>query len=568
MAALAVAFLNVQIPLRLGDVINVIAELIKQNDKNFSLAQNLKVPMFKLVILYILQAFGTFVYISVLSSVGEVLAAKMKFKLYSSLIKQDVAFFDTIRSGVIIDCLTSDVQEFKSAFKLCISQGLRSITQIAGCIVSLYIISPKMTLAIVGVVPVIISVGTACGSLLRSMSKKAQKEAMKVASMFEETLTTIRTIKAFANEEFECRKLKVLLTEISHLNSLLGYGIGLFQGATNLFLNGLVLGTLCFGGHLMLQQNLTPGNLMSFLVATQTIQKSFSQISLLFGHIVKGKEAGERVFKFCNIVPTIPCKGGIKINYYSLNPTVEFKDVTFSYPTREKQVILNRLNLYIPAGKTVAVVGTSGNGKSTIAALLERFYDVNSGQVLVAGVDIKKLDPNWLRGELIGIINQEPVLFATTIKENIRYGKPDATDEEVYEAARLANADEFINEFPDGFNTVLGERGVTISGGQKQRIAIARALIKNPSILILDEATSALDSESEKIVQSTLENVCKGKTVLIIAHRLTTVQNADMIVVLKKGKIIEAGTHMELMTKEGMYFKLMQSTKQTDGKSL
>lgn len=205
----------------------------------------------------------------------------------------------------------------------------------------------------------------------------------------------------------------------------------------------------------------------------------------------------------------------------------------------------------------VAVVGSSGNGKSTIAALLMRFYDVNSGSIIIDGVDIKKLDQTWLRKRVIGLINQEPVLFAMSILENIRYGKPEATDIEVIEAAKIANADSFITSFPNGYNTIVGERGVTVSGGQKQRIAIARAILKNPAILILDEATSALDTESEMHVQSALESVTKGKTVLVIAHRLSTVKNADVIVVLNKGEIVEIGDHNTLLEKKGFYWNLM-----------
>lgn len=220
--------------------------------------------------------------------------------------------------------------------------------------------------------------------------------------------------------------------------------------------------------------------------------------------------------------PTIPLHGGDKIPFHSLFGQVEFRNVHFSYPTRREQQVLNDFNLTLPAGKVVALVGSSGGGKSTVAALLERFYDVDGGSVTIDGRDIRSLDPTWLRGRAIGYINQEPILFATSIMENIRYGRPGATDQECIEAARLANADDFIRKFPNAYGTVVGERGVTISGGQKQRIAIARALLKNPSILILDEATSALDAESERLVQEALEKVSVGRTTIVVAHRLST----------------------------------------------
>jgi len=272
--------------------------------------------------------------------------------------------------------------------------------------------------------------------------------------------------------------------------------------------------------------------------------------------------AGARVYEYINLEGNIPIKGGKIIPFHNLIGDVGFHNVTFKYPTRPEQTILNQLNLHVPGGKIVALVGASGGGKSTIAALLERFYDVNDGAITVDRANIKSLDPEWLRGRCIGFINQEPVLFASSILENIRYGRPEASDFEVYEAAEAANAHAFIQKFPNGYQTIVGERGVTVSGGQKQRIAIARALLKNPSILILDEATSALDAESEKIVQEALDNVCKGRTVLVIAHRLSTIKNADMIAVIADGKVAELGTHSQLKKLGGIYSQLIRQQEQ------
>ncbi|KAK7065959.1 ATP-binding cassette, sub-B (MDR TAP), member 8 [Halocaridina rubra] len=225
--------------------------------------------------------------------------------------------------------------------------------------------------------------------------------------------------------------------------------------------------------------------------------------------------------------------------------TIEFDRVSFAYPTRPHQTVLKNFSLRIPAGRVVALVGASGGGKSTVAQLVERFYDVDGGAIRIDGSDIRSLDPAWLRGRVVGFINQEPVLFATSIMENIRYGRPDASDNEVREAAKMANAHEFVEAFPRGYNTTVGERGVTVSGGQKQRIAIARALLKNPKILILDEATSALDAESEAIVQAALEQCIQGRTVLIIAHRLSTIQNADVIAVMSHGRLAEVVNELD-----------------------
>ncbi|KAG8232429.1 hypothetical protein J437_LFUL012860 [Ladona fulva] len=558
LAALMVALLNIEIPRLLGSVVNIVARFVKGGDSTSSFTSEMRDPVLTLLNLYIFQSLFTFLYICLLSSVGERVAGQMRKDLFESIIKQDILFFDTHRTGEIVNRLTSDVQEFKSSFKMVISQGLRSVTQIAGCGISLYLISPQMAGGMMVVIPSIIVVGTLIGSLLRKLSREAQMQTAKATIVAEEAISNIRTVRAFASEGKEMDLYNREVNESNRLNELLGYGVGLFQGGTNLFLNGLVLGTLYLGGYLVSTNSATPGDLMSFLVATQTIQRSLAQLSLLFGQFVRGLSSGSRVFEYINQQPKMNLSGGITIPHHSLLGDVSFINVFFSYPARPDHVILRNLDLEIPAGKMVAIVGSSGAGKSTVAALLERFYDPEKGNVRIDGIDLKDLDPSWLRGHAIGYIGQEPVLFATSIRENIRYGCPTASDEEVEEAARAANAHDFITTFPHGYETVVGERGVTVSGGQKQRIAIARALIKKPSILILDEATSALDSESEKIVQETLDKVTKGKTVLVIAHRLSTIKDAHMIAVLQKGKVVEIGSHDRLVRLGGHYWNLIK----------
>ncbi|XP_049787869.1 mitochondrial potassium channel ATP-binding subunit isoform X1 [Schistocerca cancellata] len=566
-SALVVAVLNIQIPQLLGGVINVMATFI-QGKEGRQFSSDMRAPVVRLLGMYSLQSVFTFIYIYLLSSVGERIAASMRKDLFASIMRQDMSFFDRHRTGEIVNRLTSDIQEFKSSFKLCISQGLRSTAQIVGCAVSLFIISPQMTAGMMVVIPAVIVTGTLIGSVLRKMSKQAQEQAARATSVSDEAISNIRTVRAFAMERKECELFNQQIEESRKLNETLGLGIGLFQAGTNIFLNGVVLATLCAGGYLLSLGQLSSGDLMAFLVAAQTIQRSLTQLSLLFGQVVRGLAAGGRVFEYLNMEPTMPLFGGLNIPFHSLLANVVFRDVTFSYPSRPSQIVLQHFDLELPAGKTVAIVGSSGSGKSTVAALLERFYDVDKGCISIDGVDIRNLDPSWLRGKAIGFINQEPVLFATSVMENIRYGRPDATDHEVIAAAKMANADEFITAFPNGYSTVVGERGVTVSGGQKQRIAIARALLKNPSILILDEATSALDASSEQLVQKALDNVTRGRTVLIIAHRLSTVQNADVIVVLNDGVIVETGTHSSLVKKRGFYWNLIkeqQKAEQTRG---
>lgn len=558
LAAFGAAFVNIQIPVMLGRLTDVVNMFTSNNSGGVaSFIAEIKKPAVTLLGVYAVQSLFTFCYITLLAIVGENMASRLRKRLFLALLQQDIEFFDKHKTGQLVDRLTTDVQDFKSSFKMTVSQGLKASTQSIGSVISLFMVSPKLTVIMLGVIPVVIVVGSVLGSVLRGMSREAQEEVSRSTAVADEALGNIRTVRAFAmeNKEYElyAKQIDRSKTKFIHL----GFGIGLFQGGANLFLNGIVLGSLFAGGWLISNKEIKAGDLISFLVATQMVERSLAQMSLLLGHVVKGLTAGARVFEFIDIQPKIPVSGGKTIPFHSLFGEIEFSNVYFHYPSREQKVLSN-FNLRIPGGKVVALVGLSGGGKSTIASLLERFYDVTHGQITLDGIDLRELDPSWLRGHAIGFINQEPILFATTVMENIRYGRPDASDQEVMEAARLANADTFIRGFPKGYSTVLGERGVTVSGGQKQRIAIARALIKNPSILILDEATSALDLESERLVQEALDKVVKGRTVLVIAHRLSTIRNADIIAVVSKGRIMETGTHSELYARQGLYWELMK----------
>ncbi|KAK0182245.1 hypothetical protein PV327_000403 [Microctonus hyperodae] len=563
-SALVVAILNIWIPQCVGHVVNVITKVRKEGKNGFddstimtSIFQQLAAPAFSLARMYVIQALFTFTYIYILSCVGERVAVNLRQDLFKSIIMQDIEFFDKHRSGEIVSRLTTDIQDFKSSFKIIISQGLRSLTQVVGCVISVIIISPQLTGVMVLCMPTVIFIGSLIGRSLRKLSAEAQNQIAKSTAVCEEAIQNIRTVRAFAAEEKEMEFFEIEVEQAATLYERLGLGIGLFQAGTNLFLNGILLSTLYFGGHLMSSGQLSPGDLMAFLMATQTIQRSLAQMSLLFGTYVRGVSAGARIFEYLKMPPSPMMVNGKNIDDASLAGSVEFKNVTFNYPTRPDFIVLNDFNLNIPAGTSVGIVGSSGNGKSTVATLLERMYDVNNGSINIDGIDIRTLNSSDLRGKVLGYIDQEPVLFSTTIMENIRYGQTEASDAEVIEVAKEANAHEFISSFPDGYFTQVGEKGAQLSGGQKQRIAIARALLKKPSILILDEATSALDYESERVVQKALESAMKGRTVVIIAHRLSTVKDADVIVVLKRGTIVEMGNHSELIQKRGAYFDLV-----------
>ncbi|XP_054153069.1 mitochondrial potassium channel ATP-binding subunit-like [Oppia nitens] len=564
-SALIVAFLNIEIPLSIGSVMNVLSRFATEENSKFwsnRFFTEISGPAFKVFELYILQSVFTFAYIYSLAIVGEKTSSRIRSDLFSSIIRLDTDFFDRRKSAEIISRLTSDVQEFKSSFKLCISQGLRSFTQIIGCSISLFVISPKMTLWMATIVPSMVLFGALLGSLLRQISREAQAQTAKAAGIAGEAISNVRTVKALAMEDSQCRVYDKELAKAEEMNIRLGLGIGVLQSGTNLALNSIVLATLLYGGKLLSSDEITAGNLMSFLVATQTIQRSLSQLSLMFGHYIRGVSAATRVFEFIDIRPTVVLNQGITLQ--NVVGDVHFNNISFSYPTRGEQQVLNGFNLKLTPSTVTAICGLSGEGKSTVASLMERFYDIESGLITIDGVDIKSLDPLWLRQTVIGFINQEPILFGTTIMENIRFGKPDATDEEVLVAAKLANAHTFIEQFPDGYQTLVGERGATVSGGQKQRIAIARALVKNPKILVLDEATSALDAESEALVQEALEKVMQNRTVLVIAHRLSTIQNADTIAVLSQGKVVEMGSHTQLSNKRGLYWNLIRQQLDTN----
>ncbi|CAF98447.1 unnamed protein product, partial [Tetraodon nigroviridis] len=604
--AFAAAILNIKIPLMLGDLVNVVAQFLREHARNY--IQEISRPALKLLALYGLQGLLTSGYIILLSRVGERVAADMRKTLFASLLRQDVAFFDANKTGQLVNRLTADIQEFKSSFKLVISQvrtaalapqehcyaaslqmplshsfthlqGLRSVTQTAGCFVSLYIISPKLTGLTVVVLPCLVGAGALIGSFLRKLSRLAQEQVAKATGVADEALGNVRTVKAFAMEE----------RELQHRpwNYFCGRDFNSKQGAVPWrahVLSGRIADcsevknncTFCF----------SLANI--FVTYRLSVLRSLASISILFGQMVRGISSGARVFEYLALKPTIPLSGGGRIPYHSLTGRVDFMNISFSYPTRPGHQVLRKFNLTLPPCKTVAIVGESGGGKSTVASLLERFYDPTNGVIMLDGVDIRTLDLSWLRGQVVGFINQEPVLFGSSIMDNIRFGKPEATDAEVIHAAEQANAHRFITAFPEGYNTVVGltypgERGVTLSGGQKQRIAIARALIKNPTVLVLDEATSALDAESERVVQEALDRVTRGRTVLIIAHRLSTIQAADLICVMSNGRIVEvrqedclkhemicpefyltaflfiqAGTHLELLSKGGFYSELIR----------
>ncbi|CAG8563563.1 3212_t:CDS:10 [Paraglomus brasilianum] len=543
--AIAAAVTNLATPKITGELINIIAESIS---KGSLVLDDLKEPAMKLLALFGIQGFLTFLHISFVTILGENMAKRLKHQLFSAIIHQDIAFFDKYRSGELVSRLTTDVHEFKHTFKQIITLGLKAVTQTIGSAVTLLRISKSLTFTLCATMPVIYALLNAYGAYLRELSKRARSIDAIASGIAGEGISNIRTVRAFAAEARETEFYSEVCKDVAKSNILLGYNVGLFQGMTNSTIGCMVLIVLYYGGSLVVKNEISGGDLMNYMISVQSTQKSLVSLGVLFGQTIKAAASANRVFEFIHTEPTIPLAGGIEPDH--VKGDLEFRNVNFRYPTRPDQLILKNFNLRIPSGTMVALCGPSGSGK------IERFYDPDAGEIILDNISLPSLDPSWLRRH-IGYINQEPVLFATTIYENIRYGKPDASREEVEEAARKANAADFIEGFPAGYDTVLGERGVTLSGGQRQRIAIARAILKDPKILILDEATSALD-QSEKLVQEALDKLMKGRTVVVIAHRLSTIQSADLIVVMGRnvGNVIEQGTHRELLKKKGAYFRL------------
>ena len=541
LGSIAVAIVTTYLPVATGGLLD---EVMRLNDETQGVVRDI-IPhimgkAIKIAVLYSLQGGLTFLAISALTVMGERMSHRLRTELFRSLIQQDIAFFDNNKTSELVSRLSSDVQDLKSGFKLLIGQGLKNSIQTIGCALNIFLLSKELSLTITGSIMLMVFVGSVFGAVLRKWSRDAQAKIAGTIATADESLSNIRTVRSLGMEKFEEKKFNDKLEEVLYLNNRLGLGIAAFQGVSSVVINSLFLAVLAHGS------TLVASNMLSVVVATQTLQRSLGSLSVLFGQVIRGWTGGSRVFEYISVRPTIPVEGGVKLDERELIGNVEFRDVTFRYPTRRDQEIINGLNITLEAGQVTALWGPSGAGKSTIAALIERFYDPQEGGIYLDGVNYTDLDATWLRGDILGVISQEPILFATSVRENIKYGRTDATDEEVMEAAKIANAHDFISKFPDGYDTELGERGLLISAGQKQRIAIARAFLRNPKILILDEATSALDPVSEKLVQDALSKLVKNRTVLVISHRESIIRNADKIVLLSHGRVLKQGSYDEI----------------------
>jgi ABC transporter fused permease/ATP-binding protein len=507
-----------------------------------------------LIFILFLQSFCSFFRLSLFVNFTENTLANLRLSLYTNLVKLPMTFFSQKRVGELNSRISADITQIQDTLTSTIAEFLRQFILIIGGVILLATESFKLTLLMLAVVPLVAVAAVIFGRFIRKYSKQVQDQVAESQVIVEETMQGISIVKAFANEWYEVARYKGKISEVVKLAIKGGKYRGYFASFIIFCLFGAIVAVVWYGVQLSIAGEMSVGQLISFVLYSTFVGASFGGIAELYAQIQKAIGATERVFELLEESPEkINAEKSTSV-LEKIQGNVSFKNVAFSYPSRKEIQVLKDVNFTAEFGQKIAIVGPSGAGKSTISSLLLRFYDITSGEITVDGKNIYDYDLENLRGNM-SIVPQDVILFGGTIRENIAYGKPDATNEEIMLAAKQANALNFVEGFPEKFETLVGERGVKLSGGQRQRIAIARALLKNPSILILDEATSSLDSESEKLVQEALEVLMEGRTSIIIAHRLSTIRNADKILVLDNGKITEEGTHQELINLENGIYK-------------
>ena len=478
----------------------------------------------------------------------------LRDKLYHKIITLPLAYFSEKKKGDIIARMTIDVQEVEVSFLTSLEAIVREPLTVIISLTMMLILSVKLTLFVFVLLPVSGFIISSISKKLKANSLKAQKETGNFLSFIEETLTGLKIIKGFNAEKVIQEKFNTSTTKFRNLMSSVLHRKTLASPMSEFLGSATIIAILYYGGKLVLENNspLKAEEFFGYIVLFYTVLNPIKAITTAYYNIQKGEASAERIMEVLNTKNSIKDKPNAAVKNGFTNK-IEFKNISFKY---KDTFVLKDFSLTINKGETVALVGQSGSGKSTLANLITRFYDVNKGEVLIDNQNIKDVTKKSLRG-LMGIVSQDSILFNDTIANNIKLGTQAATEDAILEAAKIANADEFIQNLPEKYKTNIGDSGNTLSGGQKQRLSIARAVLKNPPIMILDEATSALDTESEQLVQTALEKMMQNRTSLVIAHRLSTIQKADTIVVMKKGKIVEQGKHEELLALKGEYFKLV-----------
>lgn len=488
---------------------------------------------------------------------GHVMGAKMEYdmrqEIFEHMQKLSFSFYDDAKVGQLMSRITSDLFDITELLHHGPENIILSVLKIAGAFVILMNINGWLVLAAFIVLPFMFAFAFLLNKKMRGAFKRNREKIAEINAQIEDNLSGIRVVKSFANEDIEAEKFKIGNDGFLAAKKNSYHYMGSFQAGVGVFTTLIQVNVILVGGILIAYQKVDISDLITFLLYIGVFTDPIRTLVDFTEQFQNGYTGFERFREIMNIQPDIEdAKDAVVLPH--VKGDITFENVSFQYQENQENV-LNHINLQVPAGAYMALVGSSGAGKTTLCSLIPRFYDVTDGRILVDGQDIRKVTLKSLRDQ-IGMVQQDVYLFAGTIMENIRYGKPDATEAEVIEAAKNANAHEFIMSFPDGYETDIGQRGIKLSGGQKQRLSIARVFLKNPPILIFDEATSALDNESEKVVQDSLEKLAKNRTTFVIAHRLTTIQNAEKILVLTEEGIAESGTHEELLRKGGVYEKL------------
>ncbi|EIJ41126.1 ABC-type multidrug transport system, ATPase and permease component [Beggiatoa alba B18LD] len=526
--------------------------------KTFSFINDINELALLLIAVLAVQSVFSFFRIYFMSQVTESTIADIRKSLYEKFMTLPMSFYDNQRAGELISRLTADVSLLQDTFSVTLSELIRQTLILLIGIVILFVITPKLTIFMLLVFPVLVLAALIFGKFIRKLSRKTQDELAKANIVVEETLQSISMVKAFTNEAFEVNRYSQSLNQVVQIALSNAKYRGAFISFIIFALFGSIVLVLWFGASLVKAGTISIGDLSSFIIYTMFIGGSIGGLGDIYSTLQKAVGATERIAELLDEPSELQLRTDSSSALTKFKGEIEYQAVNFAYPTRKDVPVLNHISFKIHSGEKIALVGHSGAGKSTLIQLLLRFYPVDTGEILLDGQAIDSYDLNHYRHN-IGIVPQEVILFGGTIRENILYGKPTASEQEIQEAARQANALEFIQNFPEGFDTLVGERGVKLSGGQRQRIAIARAILKDPTILILDEATSSLDAESERLVQQALEKLMEGRTTIVIAHRLATIRKVDRIYVIDEGKIAESGAHDELANlSTGIYNNLLK----------